>query len=34
MELLGNVAYVKSRFGTFRDGVSVEARQVLGLRQT
>jgi hypothetical protein len=26
MELLGDVAHVKSRFGTFRDGVSVRKR--------
>jgi hypothetical protein len=26
MELLGDVAYVESHFGTFRDGVSVRKR--------
>jgi hypothetical protein len=26
MELLGDMAHVESRFGTFRDGVSVRAR--------
>jgi hypothetical protein len=34
MELLGDVAHVESHFGTFRDSVSVRARQVLGLRKT
>jgi hypothetical protein len=34
MELLGDVTHVESRFGPFRDGVSVRARSVHGLRQT
>jgi hypothetical protein len=33
MELLGGVAHVESRFGPFKDGVSVGARYVLGLCQ-
>jgi hypothetical protein len=33
MELLGDVAHVESRFGTFRDSVSVRARWVHSLRQ-
>jgi hypothetical protein len=32
MELLGNVGDVKSHFGLFGDSVSVDARQVHGLR--
>jgi hypothetical protein len=32
MELLGDVGHVESRFGPFRDSVSVGARQVQGLR--
>jgi hypothetical protein len=34
MELLGDVAHVESRFFPFRDGVSIRARYVHGLRQT
>jgi hypothetical protein len=34
MELLGDVAHVESRFGTFRDGVRVGASSVHGLHQT
>jgi hypothetical protein len=34
MELLGDLAHVKTRFSPFRDGVSVGARKVLGLHQT
>ena len=34
MELLGDVVQVESCFGPFRDGVSVGARLVQGLRQT
>ena len=34
MELLGDTGHVESRFCPFRDGVSVGARQVHGLRQT
>jgi hypothetical protein len=33
MEPLGDVGNVESRFGPFRNGVSVGARQVHGLRQ-
>jgi hypothetical protein len=33
MELLGDVALVESHFGSFRDGVSVRARQVHSLCQ-
>jgi hypothetical protein len=33
MELLGDLAHLESRFSSFRDGVSVDARQVHGLRQ-
>jgi hypothetical protein len=33
MKLLGDVALVESRFTPFKDGVSVGARQVHGLRQ-
>jgi hypothetical protein len=33
-ELLGDVGHVKSRFGSFGNGVSVGARQLQGLRQT
>jgi hypothetical protein len=33
MELLGDVALVESRFGTFRDGISVRAKWMHGLRQ-
>jgi hypothetical protein len=33
MEPLGYVGHGKSRFGPFRNGVSVNARQVHGLRQ-
>jgi hypothetical protein len=32
MELLGDVAHVKSRFGVFGDSVSVSARYVHDLR--
>jgi hypothetical protein len=32
MELLGDVGHVESRFGPFRDGVSVGARKVHSLR--
>jgi hypothetical protein len=34
MELLGDVAHVESRFGTFRDVVRVGASSVHGLHQT
>ena len=34
MELLGDTGHIESRFGPFGDGVSVDARQVQGLRQT
>jgi hypothetical protein len=34
MELLGDVGHVDSSFGPFRDGASVSARKVHGLRQT
>jgi hypothetical protein len=34
MKLLGDVGHVESRFGPFRDFVSVGARLVHGLRQT
>jgi hypothetical protein len=34
MELLGDVDHVKSRFGPFRDNVSVGEKKVHGLRQT
>ena len=34
MELLGDIGLDESRFGPFGDGVSVDARQVQGLRQT
>jgi hypothetical protein len=34
MELLDDMGLVKSRFGPFRDVVSVDARYVHGLRQT
>jgi hypothetical protein len=34
MELLGDVGHVESRFGPFRDSVSVGARLVHGLGQT
>jgi hypothetical protein len=34
MELLGDVALVVSRFDSLRDGVSVSAKLVHGLRQT
>jgi hypothetical protein len=34
MELLGDVGHVESHFALFRDGVSVGARKVHGLRQT
>ena len=33
MELLGDAGHVESRFGPFGDGVSVDAKQVQGLRQ-
>jgi hypothetical protein len=33
MELLGDMGYVESRFGTFRDGVIISAREVHGLHQ-
>jgi hypothetical protein len=33
MELLGDVGPMECCFGPFRDGVSVGARQVHGLRQ-
>ena len=33
MELLGDTGHVESRLGPFRDGVSVDARQLHGLRQ-
>jgi hypothetical protein len=33
MELLGDVGHVESRFGPFRDGVGVSAKNVHGLRQ-
>jgi hypothetical protein len=33
MELLGDVGLVESRFGSFRDSASVDAREVHGLRQ-
>jgi hypothetical protein len=33
MELLGDVGHVESHFGLFRDSVSIDARQVLSLRQ-
>ena len=33
MELLGDTGHIESRFGPFGDGVSVDARQVQGLRQ-
>jgi hypothetical protein len=32
--ILGDVGHLESRFGPFRDGVSVRARYVYGLRQT
>jgi hypothetical protein len=34
MELLGDVAHVESRFGTFREGVSVGTRLVYDLCQS
>jgi hypothetical protein len=34
MELQGDAAQVESRFGPFRDGISVRARKVHGLCQT
>jgi hypothetical protein len=34
MELLGDVGHVESHFGLFGDSVSIDARQVHGLRQT
>jgi hypothetical protein len=34
MELLGDMGQVESHFGPFRDGVSLGARLVHGLRQT
>ena len=34
MELLGDVGKVETCFALFRDGVSVGARSVQGLRQT
>jgi hypothetical protein len=34
MELLGDVGLVESRFGLFGDDVSVNVRNVQGLRQT
>jgi hypothetical protein len=34
MELLGDMGHVESRFGPFRDSVSVGARYERGLRQT
>ena len=34
MEVLGDVGHVESHFGPFGDSVSVDARLVLGLRQT
>jgi hypothetical protein len=34
MELLADMGHVESYFGPFRDGVSVGARLVHGLRQT
>jgi hypothetical protein len=34
MELLGDVGHVESHLDPFRDGVSVLARKVHGLRQT
>jgi hypothetical protein len=34
MELLGDVGHLESRFGPFRDTVSVGARYVNGLHQT
>jgi hypothetical protein len=33
MELLGDVGHVESYFGPFRDGVSLGAKLVHGLRQ-
>jgi hypothetical protein len=33
MEFVGDVGHVESRLGLFRDGVSVGARMVHGLRQ-
>jgi hypothetical protein len=33
IELLGDVGRLESRFGPFRDSVSVDARKVNGLRQ-
>jgi hypothetical protein len=32
MELLGDVGHVESCFGSFGDGVTLDARQVHGLR--
>jgi hypothetical protein len=34
MELLGDVGHVESRFGPIGDGVSIGAREVLGLCET
>jgi hypothetical protein len=34
MELVGDVGLVEPRFGLFRDSVSIDARQVHGLRRT
>jgi hypothetical protein len=34
MELLGDVDRAESHFDLFQDGVSIGARQVVGLRQT
>jgi 3-phenylpropionate/cinnamic acid dioxygenase small subunit len=34
MELLGKVAHVESRFGSFKDGVRVRVKWVHSLRQT
>jgi hypothetical protein len=34
MELLGDMAHVESRFGSFGDSASVGTREVHGLRQT